>query len=91
MLDVPKTYKPTGNYRHYCVVGCRIIWELYSGDGNYMLFPPTGQDTSSHIEFFESMIKYIKPTKFWKPKANPFSKSNTLLIKEKMEAKKNKE
>lgn len=65
MIDVPKSYVPKGNYRHYCVGGVRMIWELYDGSSCYMLFPPAGLDTTNYGRFFESLIKYIKPNRFW--------------------------
>lgn len=91
MVEVAENYTPSGNYRHYCIGGLRMIWELYDGSSSYMLFPPAGLDTTNYDRFFSSFCKYIKPKQFWKPKENPFQSSHTMRIKQKMEEKKMKE
>jgi hypothetical protein len=58
-----------------------MIWELYDGSSSYMIFPPGGLDTTSYGSFFSSLIKFIKPNKFWQPKENAFAKSATAIIK----------
>ena len=77
MVDVPKSYVPKGNYRNYCIGGVRMIWEHYNGDSDYMLFPPGGLDTTSFGSFFNSLINFIKPNRFWQPKENMFARSAT--------------
>ena len=54
-----------------------------------MMHRPSSSDTTNTDNFFKKLFEYIKPRRFWKLKDKPFAKSNTMMIKEKMLAKKN--
>lgn len=69
MADMPADCIPMSEYRHYCVGGLRMIFENYGGNNTYyMLFRPAGLDTTSYGNFFDRLLKYLKPKIFWRLK-----------------------
>lgn len=91
MVDEDPETVPSGAFRYYDLGGCGIIFEAYDMRYFYFMYRPKGFDMRNEERFFGLMQKELVMAEFRKVDESLLAKSNTMIIKEKMNLKKDAE